>query len=127
MVARDDCLVRRARQRRHGMGGTSREQPQLPSNARGRREGRHRRVEHQGPIDWQRVAGDGIGFVYMKATEGGDWVDATFAPNWAGARAAGLKVGAYHFFTLCRAGADQAANFLRVPLTALHTDHLRFG
>ena len=27
-------------------------------------------------------------------------------------RAAGLKVGAYHFFTLCRPGAEQAAYFL---------------
>jgi len=29
-----------------------------------------------------------------------------------GAKAAGLELGVYHFFTLCRSGADQAANFL---------------
>lgn len=68
---------------------------------------------YQGVIDWQRVANDGISFAYIKATEAGDWVDDTFARNWEGARAAGLEVGAYHFFTLCRTGADQAANFLR--------------
>src|SRR6478672_1526789 len=37
----------------------------------------------------------------------------TFARNLAGAQAAGLVVGAYHFFTFCRPGAEQAANFLK--------------
>lgn len=68
---------------------------------------------YQGSIDWAAVAADGIDFAYIKATEAGDWVDETFATNWEGARAAGLDVGAYHFFTFCRTGADQAANFLR--------------
>lgn len=69
---------------------------------------------YQGEIDWRDVAGDDISFAYIKATEGGDWVDDHFAANWSGARANGLSVGAYHFFTLCRTGRDQAANFLRV-------------
>jgi len=69
---------------------------------------------HQAQIDWQTVAGDKIDFAYIKATEGGDFVDDWFESNWAGAQAAGLEVGAYHFFTLCRAGAEQAANFLDV-------------
>jgi lysozyme len=67
---------------------------------------------HQGAIDWQRVARDGIDFAYIKATEGSDEVDGRFRVNWNGAKAAGLELGAYHFFTLCRSGADQAANFL---------------
>ena len=67
---------------------------------------------HQGAIDWARVAEDGIGFAYLKATEGADHVDDRFAENWEGAAAAGLDRGAYHFFTLCRSGAEQAANFL---------------
>lgn len=69
---------------------------------------------HQGAIDWERVAGDDIEFAYIKATEGGDFVDARFSENWDGAGAAGLERGAYHFFTLCRTGADQARNFLDV-------------
>lgn len=69
---------------------------------------------YQGSIDWSKVAADGIDFAYIKSTEAGDWVDETFATNWEGARAAGLDVGAYHFFTFCRTGADQAANFLRI-------------
>jgi lysozyme len=68
---------------------------------------------HQGHIDWNRVAADDIGFAYIKATEGGDFVDDWFTRNWDGAGAAGLARGAYHFFTLCRSGADQADNFLR--------------
>lgn len=67
---------------------------------------------HQGTIDWQKVAADDIEFAYIKATEGGDWVDPQFQENWEGARAAGLKVGAYHFFRSCTDGAKQARNVL---------------
>jgi lysozyme len=72
---------------------------------------------HQGAIDWQRVAADDVAFAILKATEGGDHVDTRFRENLAAAKAAGLAVGAYHFFTLCRPGAEQAANFLaNVPV-----------
>jgi lysozyme len=67
---------------------------------------------HQGAIDWRRVAADDVAFAIIKATEGGDFVDRSFARNLAGARSAGIAVGAYHFFTLCRPGADQAQNFI---------------
>jgi lysozyme len=67
---------------------------------------------HQGVIDWPAVARDHISFAYIKGTEGGDHVDRLFADNWRGARAAGLRIGAYHFFTLCSPGETQAANFL---------------
>jgi lysozyme len=69
---------------------------------------------HQGVVDWGRVAKSDVAFAILKATEGGDYVDETFARNLAGAEAAGLVVGAYHFFTFCRPGAEQAANFLKV-------------
>ena len=67
---------------------------------------------HQGAIDWKRAAADDVAFAVIKATEGGDHVDRTFATNLRDARAAGLVVGAYHFFTFCRPGADQARNFI---------------
>ena len=67
---------------------------------------------HQGSIDWSRVAGDGISFANIKASEGGDLVDRSFAENWATAATTGLDRGAYHFFTLCTAGSVQALNFL---------------
>jgi len=67
---------------------------------------------HQGSIDWGAVAGDDVTFAYLKATEGGDLVDASFEANSRESTAAGLRAGAYHFFTLCRSGEDQARNFL---------------
>ncbi|MBM9498695.1 glycoside hydrolase family 25 protein [Leptospira sp. 201903071] len=71
---------------------------------------------HQGKIDWDRVPKSEISFVYIKATEGGDFRDPSFAINWKEARQAGFLVGAYHFFTLCKSGAEQAENFIkRVP------------
>lgn len=70
---------------------------------------------HQGPIDWRSVASERwVRFAYVKATEGDDWTDPAFAPNWNGARSAGLRVGAYHFFTFCSSGAAQARQFLAV-------------
>jgi lysozyme len=68
---------------------------------------------HQGDIDWRQVAASGISFVYLKATEGGDFQDAAFGHNLRDARAAGLACGAYHFFSLRTPGAVQAENFLK--------------
>lgn len=67
---------------------------------------------HQGTIDWKRVAADDVAFAILKATEGGDHLDTRFAANLAQALDAGLDVGAYHFFTFCRPGGEQAANFI---------------
>lgn len=73
---------------------------------------------HQGEVDWRRVARDDIAFAYMKATEGRDFTDRYFERNWAGAGEAGLDRGAYHFFTLCSPGLEQARHFLRVASPA---------
>lgn len=67
---------------------------------------------HQADIDWKRVARDGIAGAYVKASEGGDFRDKRFDRNWSELRRAGLRRGAYHFFTFCRHGTEQAANFL---------------
>jgi lysozyme len=69
---------------------------------------------HQGDIDWDLVASDDIDFAYAKASEGGDLVDERYVENAEGAREAGLRVGAYHFYTLCTSPDPQAANFLDV-------------
>jgi len=70
---------------------------------------------HQHDIDWPVVARHPqLAFAYIKATEGGDWIDPRFQANWQGARAAGLRAGAYHFFTFCRPALDQARHFLQV-------------
>jgi lysozyme len=67
---------------------------------------------YQGRIDWPALPAQGVDFAYIKASEGGDLRDDTFAANWAGAREAGIARGAYHYFTLCRPGTEQAANFI---------------
>jgi lysozyme len=69
---------------------------------------------HQGEIDWRRVAADDIEFAYIKASEGGGFTDSRFGQNWRPAGKAGLDRGAYHFFTLCRPGGEQARHFLAV-------------
>jgi lysozyme len=45
---------------------------------------------HQGPIDWRALAGSGVRFAYIKATEGSDYVDPAFAANWTEAARAGV-------------------------------------
>src|SRR5580704_311225 len=67
---------------------------------------------HQGQIDWNALARGGVAFAYVKATEGANFQDISFATNWAQAARTGLPRGAYHFFTLCRSGTDQARNFM---------------
>lgn len=68
---------------------------------------------HQGRIRWKLVAQDQVQFAYIKATEGGDFVDPDFKRNWTEAAEAGLLRGAYHFFTLCRSGVEQARHFAK--------------
>lgn len=68
---------------------------------------------HQGDIDWEAVAGDDIEFAYLKASEGTTFLDRRFAENWTAAEDVGLDRGAYHFFTLCDPGTEQAEHFLR--------------
>ncbi len=68
---------------------------------------------HNGPVDWDRLDGAALDFVYLKATEGRDWKDPDFQDNWTEATARGWKAGAYHFYLLCKDGAAQAANFIQ--------------
>lgn len=72
-------------------------------------------VSHfQGDIDWPAVAGDGVHFCFIKATEGIGDVDPMFARNWTEAKAAGLLRGAYHFFHPNLDAKQQAEHFLSV-------------
>lgn len=69
---------------------------------------------YQGEIDWQKLASQDISFAFIKATEGSSWVDEKFSYNYAQAREAGLRVGAYHFFSYDSPGRTQAENFIEV-------------
>ena len=79
-------------------------------------------ARYQENIDFNAARGAGIHFVFMKATEGRDYVDPNFRTNWERARASGMAHGAYHFMTWCSLASEQAAWFAQmVPqdLTAL--------
>lgn len=65
-------------------------------------------------IDWSRVAGAGASFAIVKATEGVTHTQDHFAAHRAGARAAGLLVGCYHFFRTTSDPREQIDHFLDV-------------
>ncbi len=67
---------------------------------------------HQKDIEWSLIDPRRIQFAYIKATEGADFKDTKFFENWTGAESAGLRHGAYHFFTFGTSGAQQASNFI---------------
>ena len=71
-------------------------------------------VSHwQGTVDWPAVATNGAKFAYMKSTEGTTFIDSQFAANYAGAAAAGILRGAYHFgLPDTSTGAAQADYFM---------------
>ena len=72
---------------------------------------------HQNKINWSKIDASEIQFVFIKATEGGDYKDPKFLENWTSSKNKGLKYGAYHFFTFCKSGIEQANNFIEsVPI-----------
>lgn len=68
-------------------------------------------ARYQGRVDFNQTRAAGMHFVYMKSTEGKDYIDPMFYENWRNARAAGMARGAYHFMTWCSTAAEQAAWF----------------
>ena len=73
---------------------------------------------YQGDIDWgqltqSRLTDFPIEFVFMKATEGGDHGDDTFARNFSEAGKHGFIRGAYHFFSPATDPLKQADFFIR--------------
>ncbi|MBT9382977.1 glycoside hydrolase family 25 protein [Pseudooceanicola sp. CBS1P-1] len=68
---------------------------------------------YQGDINWAQARAHGVAFAWLKATEGGDYIDPGYAVNAPRARAAGVPVGAYHFFYFCRTPAEQANWYIK--------------
>ncbi len=52
----------------------------------------------QGAIDWAAARAGGVEFAILKATAGNTITDSRFHENVKGAKAAGVPIGAYHFF-----------------------------
>lgn len=89
---------------------------------------------YQGDINWKAVAdawrdkdkksptyGKVLGFAYMKATEGTNFVDDRFAANHDGAKAAGVPFASYHFFHFGQDPIAQADHFLNATSGRLGT------
>lgn len=68
---------------------------------------------YQGQIDFDAARAGGTQFVYIKSTEGRDYIDPNFYENWRRARASGVAYGAYHFMTWCSLASEQAAWFIK--------------
>lgn len=67
---------------------------------------------HQYWIEWSKLDKQQVQFVLMKATEGADHKDSLFSYNWKQAKKHQIPAGAYHFFSFCRTGKEQAKNFI---------------
>ncbi len=67
---------------------------------------------YQGNVDFDALYDQGMAFVYIKATEGSDFIDPKFETNWANAQDSKMYAGAYHFVSFRSSGEDQAANFI---------------
>lgn len=85
--------------------------------------------KHNGTINWQKVLTNNpkVDLVIMKASEGQDFIDIKFIQNSKGAKAAGLKVGYYHFASLNSSGilhdaTEEAKDFIATMKLAPKAD-----
>ncbi|NLG92750.1 MAG: hypothetical protein GX485_04205, partial [Clostridiales bacterium] len=83
---------------------------------------------HQGTVDWAAVKADGVDFAILRSGYGKEkpesQTDATFAANYDGATANGLKVGAYHVsYATTAAEAQQEAQLCLSILNGRKLDY----
>lgn len=92
----------------------------------------HEKGRKRYTIDWGRLRITSLGadrrirgsvdypvsFVYIKSTEGRSMYNKYYAADLRQARAHGIAVGSYHFFTPTSSGAQQAAYFLKMSWIA---------
>ncbi len=69
-------------------------------------------------INWAKVRAQGYRFAYVRASYGvlnnQTVMDTMFPSHWAGAKAAGMLRGAYHYLRASQDGVKQATEFLRI-------------
>ena len=68
---------------------------------------------HNGMMNLDAAAADGIEFIFIKASEGDTFRDENFRTNYSKASHAGMKIGAYHFFRFDCDGVSQGINLLK--------------
>ena len=88
----------------------------------------------QGNIDYSQVKNSGIEIVYMKSSEGNNFVDPYFNQNYSNAKSNGLKVGFYHYLTArtVEQAVNEATFFVatvsnKIPDCRLAMDFESFG
>ena len=64
------------------------------------------------PIDWERVAAAGVTFAIIKATQSDTYVNPWLRRDYDDAFAAGLLVGAYHYYDAAAEPTKQAEHFV---------------
>ncbi len=74
---------------------------------------------HNGVVNWRELSKEKLAFVYIKATQGRDFVDTLYRANADSAAAYGYAVGSYHYYSICKTAAQQVSNFIaHVPYRA---------
>ena len=66
----------------------------------------------QGNVNFLQVKNSGVQIVFIKATEGNNFVDKFFSQNYQNASSVGLKTGFYHFFRGNQDPISQAQHFV---------------
>ncbi|MET0605352.1 MAG: GH25 family lysozyme [Beijerinckiaceae bacterium] len=85
---------------------------------------------HNGPVVWSMLQRQGVGFAYLKATQGTLFFDRSFAAHWRTLSELGgekpILKGAYHFLSADVDAELQAEHFLRIVNAAggLHAGDL---
>lgn len=69
---------------------------------------------HNGEIDWKKVAASGQHFAFVLATDGTDFTSPKYAEQYHGAKDAGLIAGPYHFARPDESAEAQADKLLQV-------------
>lgn len=74
---------------------------------------------HQGTIDWDTLLSSSavspsIDFVFVKATEGINWIDPEWEKNRTALKKNNMRHGAYHFYQSTTSATKQAKHFLNV-------------
>lgn len=78
----------------------------------------------QGEIDWKKVKADGVEFAFIRAGYWTNYTDPYFEKNYNNAKAAGVKVGAYHYsYALTAAQAKKEAEFMLTLLKNKQFDY----
>lgn len=77
---------------------------------------------HQGVIDWKKVAGDGVKYAIIKASEGVSRIDPKLSVNATGAKANKILTSFYHYARPENNAADKEASHFATAVLGLHVD-----